>query len=332
MILKKSSILFIPLILSAFEAPSWSPVSTASEASLRGISAVNDRVVWVSGSEGTILKTVDGGAHWRRMQGLPADLDFRAIQSFDGRTVLAMSAGSGVKSTIYRTTDSGDHWTLVHQNQIPEAFFDGFAFFDALRGLLIGDPVNGKFFLLATADGGATWHPIDGPRAQDGEGAFAASNTSLAVRPDGSAWFGTGGLLGGRVFNSYDWGRTWTSVPTPIPHETAAAGVFSLSFLDSKHGYATGGDYQKPTASMSVLSATTDGGSTWHAIEGIAKGYRSAITSDGKHLILTGPGGSEYNGQPIPGDGYHALSIAPKGKLAWASGSKGRVAHLRLQR
>ena len=335
--LKKSSILLIPLLMAAGEGPGWTPVSTGSAASLRGISAVSDRVVWVSGSGGTILRTTDGGGTWESMKGLPADLDFRAIHTYDGKRVTAMSAGPGVKSTIYQSSDAGAHWALVHQNKIPAAFFDGFAFFDALRGLLIGDPVDGKFFLLVTKDGGATWNPIIGPSARDGEGAFAASNTSLVVKHDGGAWFGTGGVLGGRVFSSYDWGRSWTAIQTTIPHETAAAGVFSVAFLDGKHGFATGGDYQKPGDAQGVLSETTDGGLTWRAVDGAAKGYRSAIVvHDGKHIVVTGPSGSEIlsgaaGWQSVSGEGYHALSAAPKGKLVWAAGGKGRVAFLRLR-
>jgi photosystem II stability/assembly factor-like uncharacterized protein len=334
-----SLVFYISLILLTIPNSSgadWTSTPTGSEASLRGISAVSDRVVWVSGSGGTVLRTTDSGAHWqRRIRGLPSDLDFRAIQTYDGRIVTVMAAGAGEKSAIYRTTDAGEHWTLVHQNKIQGAFFDGFAFFDALRGLLVGDPVDGKFFLLTTSDGGQTWSRIDGPTARDGEGAFAASNTSLVVHRDGHAWFGTGGVLGGRVFNSYDWGRTWTGVSTTIPHDTAAAGVFSLAFPDASHGYASGGDYQKLAESKGVLSETMDGGASWHEFEG-AKGYRSAIVTDGHHIIVTGPSGTEMKPanapwQPVEGDGYHALSLAPKGKVVWASGSKGRIAHMKIR-
>src|SRR5438309_2311185 len=211
-----STVLFI--LLSA-RAAEWTPTPTESAASLRAIVALTDREVWVSGTAGTVLRTVDAGKHWTRMTGLPEDLDFRGLQTFDGRTVFLMAAGPGQKSAIYRTADSGQHWTLVHQNQVPEAFFDGIAFYDALRGLVLGDPVEGKFFLLATSDGGTTWSRLAGPSARDGEGAFAASNTSLAVHHAGLAWFATGGVLGGRVFSSYDWGRTWTPAQTTVGHE-----------------------------------------------------------------------------------------------------------------
>ena len=317
-------------------AAEWTLTPTGSKASLRAITAVNDYEVWASGTDGTVFRTLDEGAHWTKMVGLPADLDFRGLQTFDGRAILLMSAGSGQKSRIYRSGDSGQTWKLVHQNQLPDAFFDSIALYDALRGLVLGDPVNGKFFLLATADGGTTWTKLDGPSAREGEGAFAASNTSLVTTHAGLAWFGTGGVLGARVFSSYDWGRTWTPVSTTIQHDNPTSGVFSVAFPDPKHGLATGGDYKKPESATQVLSETNDGGASWHALEGL-RGYRSAIATDGHHVFVTGPARSEYrpgpraDWQPIAGEGFHALSIAPKGKLVWACGSGGRVAHFRIK-
>ena len=325
-------LLLAPLSLAA----EWTTAVTGSTASLRAISAVSDREVWVSGTAGTLLRTTDAGAHWSQVPGLPTDLDFRGLQTFDGQTVHLMAAGPGEKSRIYRSTDSGQNWKLVHQNRIAEAFFDGIAFYDALRGLVIGDPVDGKFFLLATADGGATWTKLDGPTAREGEGAFAASNTSLTVTRAGLAWFGTGGVLGGRVFQSYDWGRTWTAVATTIPHDTESAGVFSVAFTDEKHGYAAGGDYKRLNEAQGVLAETNDGGSSWHEVSG-PKGFRSAIANAGRQTVITGPSGSELRPGPgsqwqsLGGEGFHALSIPHKGKRIWACGSNGRVAYVRFQ-
>ena len=66
-----------------------------------------------------------------------------------------------------------------------------------------------------------------------------------------------------------------------------------------------------------------------------ASGHRSAIATDGRRLIVTGPSGSDYRASPsadwqtIAGEGFHALSIATKGKFVWACGSDGRIAFLR---
>ena len=84
---------------------------------------------------------------------------------------------------------------LQHTNPDPKGFLDALAFWDADHGLALGDPVEGRFVILATDDGGKTWiriPPGGMPAALPGEGAFAASGTCLVVQGDRNAWFGTG--------------------------------------------------------------------------------------------------------------------------------------------
>lgn len=322
---------------SAFGDSSWTVTSTGSTASLRAIVAVNDQNVWASGSKGTVLHSIDGGGHWTKMTGLPEDLDFRGLQTLDGNTVILMSAGLGEKSRLYRTIDAGVHWTLVYQNTAPQAFFDDVAFFDFRFGLVVGDPVDGAFFLLSTFDAGATWKRLDGPSAELDEGAFAASNTSLTVDRSGHAWFGTGGIRGGRIYRSEDYGRTWIVTQSAIRHDTAESGVFSIAFRDSKNGYAIGGDYKKPGDEESVFAETNDGGHSWHTLSG-PFGYRSAVAVHEHYVFVTGPSGSEFRlamkakkWQPIAGEGFNALSVPARGKMVWACGDKGRIAHFQYR-
>jgi photosystem II stability/assembly factor-like uncharacterized protein len=152
---------------------------------LRGISAVDDNVAWASGREGTVLRTVDGGAHWQAMQVPGAQaLDFRDVEGFNADTAVVLSIGPGGASRIYRTTDGGGHWMLALQNADPRAFFDCMAF-EGQRGWMLGDPVDGAFQVYATADGGRTWalQPGAMPPAQEDEAAFAASGTCMATTP-----------------------------------------------------------------------------------------------------------------------------------------------------
>src|SRR5260221_10194920 len=93
------------------------PQSSGATASLRGISAPSDTIVWASGTQGTFVKTVDGGATWQvgTVDGASM-LDFRAVHAFDARNAYLMSAGPGHQSRVYRTTDGGAHWQLQHEN------------------------------------------------------------------------------------------------------------------------------------------------------------------------------------------------------------------------
>jgi photosystem II stability/assembly factor-like uncharacterized protein len=316
----------------------WVPQTSGTTAGLRGLSAVDSKVVWASGQKGTYLLTTDGGATWsaRVVRGAES-LDFRDVQAFGGDVAVLMSSGPGQQSRVYRTTDAGAHWTLVLQNEDEKGFFDAIAFWDSSRGLLLGDPVDGRFVVFYTEDGGANWRRAGLPSAHDGEGAFAASGTCVTAGPDGRAWFGTGGPQGGRVFRSSDWGRTWAAAETPIRHDSAAAGIFSIAFADAHNGVAVGGDYQKPDEDRDNVILTGDGGATWRTAPGHRPGgYREAVAWIPRRvttLIATGPNGTDVSNdggkswRALDARGFHAVSFSPSGD-GWAAGANGAIAKL----
>jgi photosystem II stability/assembly factor-like uncharacterized protein len=320
------------LLLTAAFLAQWTPITApATKASLRGLSAVNAKVAWTSGAGGAIFLTVDGGRTWQG-RSIAGNLDFRDIQAFDEKTAVAMSAGPGAQSRIYRTEDGGAQWTLTHQNKQDKGFYDSIAFWDRRRGILVGDPVDGKFTILTTSNGGVTWQPIPAagmPAANEGEGAFAASGTSITVQPGGKVWFGTGGKLGGRVFLSEDWGRAWTVVQTPIRHDSESSGIFSILFRDARNGVAVGGDYRKLKEASGTMIVSSDGGRTWTLANGLT-GFRSAIVTMQQVWLATGPEGSDFsedggrNWRSIPSPGYHSLS------KSFASGFDGRVSKVKV--
>ena len=321
------------LILALLAIVHWQPQTSGTTASLRGISAVNAKVVWVSGAKGTVLRTTDSGTTWQQIP-VPdaAELDFRGIRAFSANEAILMSAGPGPLSRVYITADGGAHWKLTLTNKDEKGFYDGISFWDRKRGLILGDAVDGHMTLLRTVDGGASWTPATTPAALPGEGAFAASNTSLVVRPNGLAWFGTGGGAEARVFRSTDWGITWQTSVTPIRHDSPDSGIFSLVFRDDRHGVASGGKHSSPQESDANIAFTSDGGVTWTAQPGPA-GFRSAVLTKGSTLFTTGTSGTDIstdNGvtwTPLAAAGFNALSTA--GNAVWACGSNGRIAVLR---
>jgi photosystem II stability/assembly factor-like uncharacterized protein len=311
-------------------AQSWQPLESGVNVSLRGVSAVNANLAFASGAQGAILKTTDGGATWRRTgpAGV-ADLDFRDLEAVSETTVFAMSAGAGPLSRVYKTTDGGATWTLARVNG-EQGFWDAIAFWDQDHGILLGDPVNGRFTILTTADGGRTWQQREGPRAERGEAAFAASGTALVVRGAREAWFATGGAAAGRVFHTEDGGATWSAARTSVRAGAESAGIFSLAFR-GRFGLAAGGDYTRPDESAANLALTEDGGRSWKPAAGL-RGYRSAIVyaSAIGMWIATGPPGTEWSEDgrawhALDGPGYHALSAAADGSV-WAVGAEGRIA------
>ena len=320
---------FIFVIGLSAAAQSWTPVTSGTAANLRGVSA-KGQTVWVSGDKGTVRKTTDGGMTWRDVAPRgTADVDFRDVEMIDDRTVFLMSSGQGPQSRIYKTTDAGASWVLLTTNLEPKGFWDCMSFWDPTHGMIIGDPVDGRFTIMTTGDG-ATWQKIKGPSANKDEGAFAASGTCVFTRGTREAWFGTGGIGGARVFHSEDGGQTWSVARTQIRHDSASAGIFSLAFSDALHGVAVGGDYMKPDEARGNIAFTEDGGKSWATPTGpTPEGYRSAIAIFVRGWVTTGTSGSNVSvdgktWEKVRGMGYNALD------WRWAAGQGGSVAVLSI--
>ena len=200
--------------LSSALSAQWQLQTSNTTADLRGIHSIGNGVAWASGTNGTVLRTEDGGYVWQTCAVPPGaeKLDFRGIQAFDANTAIVMSSGKGDLSRLYKTTDGCHTWKLVLTNPYaPEGFFDAILFLDSRHGLLLGDPsptdpsrtpveYPGDFRLRVTADGGDIWGPVSAPdfhpkpgnglHAAGDESAFAASNSSIASR-GGWFWFAT---------------------------------------------------------------------------------------------------------------------------------------------
>ncbi|HEX6322625.1 MAG TPA: YCF48-related protein, partial [Vicinamibacterales bacterium] len=257
----------------------WESQRSGTDARLRGISVVDEKVAWASGARGTVLRTIDGGRVWQALKVPGAEkLDFRDVDAVSDRVAYVLSIGNGPDSRIYKTEDSGQTWTLQFQNDDPKAFFDAMAFWDATRGIAFSDSIDGRFVIIRTLDGGTTWTRIPGgslPPALDNEGAFAASGTNVAVFGKQHVWIGTGAAATSRVLHSADAGATWTVADTPLA-AGPSTGIFSIAFRDARHGIVVGGDYSKENDAVDNAAVTSDGGKTWKLVAGLT-GYRSVV-------------------------------------------------------
>lgn len=330
------------LVLAALTLPAsghaqwaWGNSGTTSE--LRGLSVVDATTAWASGARGTVLRTADGGRSWRLMRDTAlAHLDLRALHAFDGARALVASAGEAEQglAAIFRIGEAALFERTFDSRQ-KGVFLDAVAFWDDRHGIALSDPVDSVFVVLLTDDGGRSWSRIPAaalPRVLPGEAAFAASGSSVAVQGGSHVWIGTGGGGRARVMHSADRGRSWSVAEVPVHADGPAAGIFSLSFFDARHGVAAGGDYTKPRLAAPSVALTSDGGRTWRPAPASPPAYLSGIAYAGSRarLVAVGLAGtfvSADSGRTWTHTDTVALNaVRFAGSTGFAAGPRGRVA------
>ena len=318
----------------------FSELETGSEASLRGLFVINENVIWASGSGGTVLLSTDAGETWKNCKVPGAEEnDFRSIHAWDEKR--AMVFGVAGPDFGYKTENSGQTREVVYRDTTQVLFFNSLKFADDFNGLAVSDPVEGKFFVIRTNDGGRNWErEEDLPPVEDGEANFAASNTCIEFLPSGKAWIASGGMAA-RVFFSEDFGESWEVAKTPMIRGQASSGIFSIAFKNHLEGIIVGGIYDQPEINTNVAAYTVDGGKNWISSEKMPGGYRSCVqfvSERNENLaVAIGKTGCDYstdggtNWAPLSGNGYYTFRPVPGKLQGFVAGSNGRIASVRLR-
>ncbi len=328
-------LLLAPFFCAA-QSYSIKPLNESAKTSLRGLSVVSDQVIWVSGSNGSVGKTTDGGATWKWVKPKGYEkIDFRDIEAFDDRQAIIVGIAS--PAYILKTVDGGETWTENYKNVDSAIFLDGLGFWDKNKGIIFGDPINDKMPLLKTTDAGKTWQDVSAnlklPLAK-GEAGFAASGTTIKTLPGGKTWVATGGTVS-NIYFSPDYGQSWQVFKCPILQGENSTGPFSIDFFNEKTGVVVGGNYLKDKENSNNVLLTSDGGKTWQKPATPVLGFRSAVTYiNAKTLIATGTSGTDIstdggqNWKHISDKSFNAVQKAKKGKNVILAGEKGSVYQL----
>lgn len=328
----------------SLEGPRIVELASGVDAVLQAVSPVSLEVVWVSGHQGVILRTLDGGAGWERTNAPARDtLQFRDIHAFSAERAAAMSSGTGSDSRIYRTADGGESWELAFEMDHPEGFLDCLDFWDDEHGFAYGDSFDGVPYVLLTADGGTSWRraPRAGlPAANEGEGGFAASGTCARATGDGTGWIGTGAGGSARVLKTTDYGATWNATDVDVARG-ASAGVYTLAVdpaLASGTGgwiMALGGDYAADSVLPNV-AVSADDGDSWRSgesapIAGAVYGSAFAHNEEGAVVVAVSPSGAAITTSmaaawsELEDVRAWAVEAVPGERVFWAAGADGRI-------
>lgn len=254
---------------------------------------LTDNELWFSGNNGkygaidlNTNKIFNG-----KIEKNSLSLEFRSIAKTKDATFVLSVANPAL---LYRISNDKKRVRLVYQEENEKVFYDSMQFLNDSFGIAMGDPVSDCINIIKTTDGGMTWHKIpceNVPKVEEGEAAFAASNTNLIIR--GNSIFMVSGGKKSRCFVSNNLGETWQVFNTPIVQGETMTGIFTADFYNEKTGFAAGGNYENQEDNSKNKIKTTDGGKTWNLVgENQGFGYASCIqfipNSEGKELVCVG--------------------------------------------
>lgn len=327
-------ILLSPIIFA--QTPVVDVLTTGTKTSIRGLSVVNDNVIWVSGSNGKVGRSNSGGKNWSwfTVKGFEKT-EFRDIEAFDASTAIIM--GVEKPACILKTTDGGESWKVVFESNAKGMFLDAMHFLGREWGMVVGDPVDGKAFIAATVNGGESWQEWAAdkrPRLDSGEAFFAASGTNIRFFRDNNFFLVSGGTKSRLLTEK-------SATLLPLVQGTESTGANSVAVYDngnlkgSKKIIVVGGDFSKDSSTINNCFMSNDGGKTWKAPKVPPHGYRSSVEFlSSKDIMACGLNGVDYssNGgkefQWISKESFNVCRIAKLGTTIYLAGNNGKVAKI----
>ncbi|MBS1745607.1 MAG: oxidoreductase [Bacteroidetes bacterium] len=317
------------------DAQKISLLTSKEKISLRGLSVVNDNIIWASGTKGQVVRSIDGGKHfeWLTVKGYELR-DFRDIEAFDANTALIMAVDT--PAVILKTKDGGKTWSRVFRDDRTGMFLDAMDFDENGNGMVVGDPIDGKLFIATTSNYGDSWLKLkendNQYTAATGEAFFAASGTNIKIagnRSNPFICFVTGGTDSRLFVNGSPAGLD-------IIHGKESEGANSVDVDPAIKKIAiVGGDFSNDTLTKNNIEIfTVDGQRLLKApVQTPPHGYRSCVAFlTPTVLIACGTSGVDVsmdgglNWKLISGESFHVCAKAKKGTAVFLAGKNGRIA------
>jgi photosystem II stability/assembly factor-like uncharacterized protein len=269
---------------------------------LLGAASSGDKTAWLVGNFGKILRTDDGGDHWR-LQKSGTNEHLQDIDAWDANHALVV----GNNGILLQTKDGGNSWSKIN---VPRSDI-------ANKIIRVHTLPGGEAWavgevgkILHSSDYGQTW-----TRMRPEEDVIV--NDIAVVAPD-NIW-----AVGeyGRMFHSRDQGKTWQDVKT-----LSQGSITAVAFRDAQNGVAVGVD--------GAILWTSNGGGEWHFVPGEKTGniqHLFAVQWDAAEnsWIATGNKGVWVRADPtmtkFTGGKFSSSDLSPHTKIVFM-GNKAIVA------
>jgi photosystem II stability/assembly factor-like uncharacterized protein len=237
----------------------WEPVNYTKDLKLESVYFVTPKVGWAVGQAGTIIKTVDGGAHWTaQLGGDPAGAGgaIRDLRFVDQRHGFAAQTTGVGDHALLRTVD-GQTWRA--SGTVPQHRGDYLFTSPTVGFTSTGNEIR------RTRDAGRSWQKVMDCATNvtvNGLSRNVACQIESLSFPTPQIGYGAGngqgGMKGVFIAKTTDGGNTW-AILRVLEDESAHQGF--ITFTGANTGFLC-------TYSGKFFS-TTDGGANWDGVAGV---------------------------------------------------------------
>lgn len=210
--------------------------------------------------------------------------EFRSVELV-GKKVFGITSGDTGSLYCY------DRGAGILMNQ-PGLFLDDMA----RKGnelVLLGDPVDGRFYLANVRGTDYKFDRIAGPQSFPGEACYAASASTILFLGN-QLQFISGGADAVRIHRAEFPFNNWISQDLPMT-KSEGAGPFSIHYTDAQNGLIVGGNYLRPGDTTACGLYTEDGGNSWNLALNQPRGYRSCVVGNTEVQFCCGTTGIDFS-------------------------------------
>ncbi|SEM26796.1 hypothetical protein SAMN05421856_10296 [Chryseobacterium taichungense] len=286
----KKTTLFLFLFLGIFtfsqQIESFTTILN-DKISIRAIE-IYDNKVWYSGTDSKFgFVDLKDPEHKNQIKLSDEKLQFRTLAQ-DKDFFYAANIESPAR--FFKIDKKNLTYQIVFTDMSKGAFYDAFHFVSNNLAFAFSDTDDARLKLAMYKNGEWSFFQ-NNIKLNEGEAAFAASNTNIASTKK-YLWVATGGKSS-RILRLNFKNNQIDVFNTPIIQGESSQGIYSIDFLDNKFGIAVGGDYTKQEANINNIATTNDGGEIWQIqASGHNAGYTTCVrikpNSKGKEIIAVG--------------------------------------------
>lgn len=197
---------------------------------------------WVSGNQGIVLKTTNGGQNWNGQNTGITNKILKSICAVNSNVVYIV----GYFETILKSTNGGNNWTIIKNGPYGTGHsYEGVYFINENTGWICG---SGSL-IFKTTNGGVSFDSVNIPVGYLFDIYFRNENEGLVCGEAATMYKTTNG------------GSNWQEIPM-VPNGLPLSNLYRMTFVNSNTGY-TQGIY------TTKVFKTTNFGSSWDSIASV---------------------------------------------------------------